>query len=106
MNLFENINKSLNEADVSHTMNGNIDEVDNWSVGDFIADGRYTYAEKIKYIAEQIQEGAFGSYHGDESRSIPWADTLNEIANVLFKASNDIAKVESKGDLTKDIEEV
>lgn len=91
MNLYKGIKSNLNEAyDVSHTMRGDIDEVSKWSVEDFIADGRYSYAEKIKYIAEQLNESANVDVYDDES----WNECLAKIARILYNAANEIKNVE------------
>ena len=91
MNLYEGIKDKLNEAyDVSNTMGGDIDEVSKWPVEDFIDDGRYSYAEKIKYIAAQLEESANVDVYDDES----WNECLAKIAKILYNAANEIKNVE------------
>ena len=90
----------VEEADVSRTMDGNIYEVRTWPVQDFIADGKYSYADKIKFLAEELQESGNVDAYADER----WNGVLLKIADILFKASNDIDSVEH--DFRNDLGEV
>ena len=64
----------------------------NWTVEDFIADGRYTYTEKIKYIADILEESANVDSYSDER----WNEALKEIANELNTAASNIDRIERK----------
>ena len=64
----------------------------NWTVEDFIADGRYTYTEKIKYIASILEESGNVDSYSDER----WNEALKEIARELNTAANNIERIERK----------
>lgn len=64
----------------------------NWTVEDFIADGRYTYTEKIKYIASILEESSNVDSYSDER----WNEALKEIARELNTAANNIERIERK----------
>ena len=64
----------------------------NWTVEDFIADGRYTYTEKIKYIADILEESGNVDSYSDER----WNEALKEIARELNTAANNIERIERK----------
>ena len=64
----------------------------NWTVEDFIADGRYTYTEKIKYIASILEESGNVDSYSDER----WNEALKEIARELNTAASNIDRIERK----------
>ena len=64
----------------------------NWTVEDFIADGRYTYTEKIKYIASILEESGNVDAYPDER----WNEALKEIAKELNTAASNIDRIERK----------
>ena len=62
----------------------------NWTVEDFIADGRYTYTEKIKYIASILEESGNVDSYSDER----WNEALKAIAKELNTAASNIDRIE------------
>lgn len=63
-----------------------------WTVEDFIADGRYTYTEKIKYIASILEESGNVDVYPDER----WNEVLKEIARELNTTANNIDRIERR----------
>lgn len=77
MKLNESILANLNEsADL-------YDFARDCSVNDFIADGRYTFAEKINYIADQLEESGNVDTYEEEG----WNDYLLDISKILRDAA-------------------
>lgn len=77
MKLNESILANLSEsADLSEFANSR-------GVNDFIADGRYTYAEKINYIADQLEE----SGNVDTYEVEGWNDYLLDVSKILRDAA-------------------
>jgi hypothetical protein len=56
------------------------------SAVDFIADGRFTYGEKIRFIADQLEESGNIDSYSDESHN----DYLLNVARILNKAADEI----------------
>lgn len=56
------------------------------NVTDFIADGRFTYGQKIRFIADELEESGNVDSYSDESHN----DYLLNVAKILHKAADDI----------------
>lgn len=80
--MYKEITANLKEAE----------DFSNWTVEDFIADGRYTYTEKIKFIANILEESGNVDSYSDER----WNEALKEIAKELNNAANNIERIERK----------
>lgn len=83
MKLNESIIKNLSEADVTY------DFARECNTNDFIADGTYTFGEKIKYIADQLEESGNVDVYEDKS----YNEYLLNVANILHNAANEIDKL-------------
>ena len=78
--MYNEIVKNLNESE----------DFADWTVEDFIADGRYTYTEKIKYIADILEESGNVDTYSDER----WNEALKAIAKELNTAASNIDRIE------------
>lgn len=56
------------------------------SVIDFIADGSVSYADKIRFIANELEESGNVDSYDDDS----WNKYLLKVASILKSASNEI----------------
>lgn len=79
-NLYESIKENLEESEDLY------DFANKTITTDFIADGTYSFGQKIQFIAEQLEEsGNVDSYEDPE-----YNDYLLSVANILKKAAQEI----------------
>ena len=79
-NLYESIKENLEESEDLY------DFANKTTANDFIADGTYSFSQKIMFIAEQLEE----SGHVDSYEDPEYNDYLLEVANILKKAAQEI----------------
>ena len=82
INILNNLSES-NTGDLYNFAQGT-------SVNDFIADGTYSFSQKINYIAEQLEESGNVDTYKDEH----YNKYLLDVSNILKDAANKIENLE------------